>query len=94
MSARDQIHIRDAETVALVRALARQTGRTMAGVVREAVQAYAPPPLGTSPEGRGEALARALARDRAALAGIGDGHATAGAVFEIEDLYDEGGLPR
>ena len=88
MGARDQIHIRDAETVALVRALARQTGRTMAGVVREAVEAYVPP-SGAPREGRNETLARALARDRAALM---DGGAIR--AFEIEDLYDEGGLPR
>ena len=88
MGERDQLHIRDAETVALVRALARQTGRTMAGVVREAVEAYAPQP-GAPREGRDEALARALARDRAALTNGGATRA-----FEIADLYDEGGLPR
>lgn len=89
MSARDQLHIRDAETVALVRELARQTGRSMAGVVREAVHAYAPPPRSRA-EGHGAALRRALEQDQAGVTGTaGDGPA-----FELDDLYGKDGLPR
>lgn len=89
MGLRDQIHIRDAETVELVRELARQTGRSMACVVREAVRAYAPPAAPRT-EDRGEVLARALAHDRASLTDV----KASGQTFELDDLYAEDGLPR
>jgi hypothetical protein len=39
---KDQVHIRNAEAAQLARALARQTGKTISGVVLEALRQYRP----------------------------------------------------
>lgn len=80
----DQIHIRDGETVRLLRAMARQTGRSVTDIVREAARAYVPrPSSGPAPvDPRG-----LLASDRARLL---PGAMESGP----EDLYGPDGLPR
>jgi hypothetical protein len=78
----DQIHIRDAETAQLLREAARQTGRSMTEVLREAVRGYVPR---RSPPPTPVDIQRLLAEDRAQL--VDDS-------WTIEDLYDEDGLPR
>ena len=66
MSLNDQVHIRNAEAAQLARTLARQSGKTISGVVLDALRQYRPQP---SPE-RGnhvELWRRLLRRDRALL---------------------------
>jgi hypothetical protein len=82
----DQIHIRDGETVRLLRAMARQTGRSVTEVLREAVRAHAPAPRTTTPVD----ARRLLADDRAQLLERAGG----GEVFGLDDLYGADGLPR
>lgn len=62
----DQLHIRDAETVARVRGLARASGLSMRDVVRLAVTRLDPASLAPSPAA-GPDLAALAAADRALL---------------------------
>jgi hypothetical protein len=77
----EQIHIRDAETARILRETARQTGRSMTDILRDAVRGYRPP------------LRRRDAVDAAALLAA-DRRALLHRTGEPDDLYDEDGLPR
>ena len=78
----NQIHVRGAETAALLREAARQTGRTITEVLREAVRAYVPV---RHPAPKQVDPCRLLARDHEQLV------EKPGAV---DDPYDADGLPR
>jgi Rv0623-like transcription factor len=81
---KDQIHIRNAEAAQLVRALARQTGKTMSSVMLEALRQYRPR---AQPQGsqRIERWRRLLQED---LEGLIQPE------IPVEALYDEAtGLP-
>ena len=78
----NEIHVRDAETAALLREAARQTGRTMTEVLREAVRAYVPV---RQPAPKQVDARRLLARDHAQL--VEKPRA-------LDDLHGADGLPR
>ena len=83
----DQVHIRDAETVALLRTLARQTGRSMKDVMRDALHDYAARAAG--PPADPDRVARSLALLRKDQEDVLPG---AGSIDAL--LYGSDGLPR
>jgi hypothetical protein len=64
---KDQLHIRNAEAAQLARALARQTGKTISGVVLDALRRYRVARGQPAPPDRIAQWRRLLRRDRARL---------------------------
>lgn len=84
---KDQVHIRNAETAQLARALAHQTGRTISEVVLDALRQYRPRRRAPPSKKQVELWRRLLREDRK--------HGLAMTETPIEALYDQGtGLPR
>jgi hypothetical protein len=83
---KDQVHIRNAEAAQLARALARQSGKTIAEVVLEALRQYRPPRPGRASQKQIARWQRLLREDRKHLRRP---------EIPIEALYDEQtGLPK
>jgi hypothetical protein len=83
---KDRLHIRNAEAAHLVRALARQTGRTISDAVLDALRQYRPGRRAPAPRRRVAHWQRLLAEDRKRRAATVE--------TPIEALYDAGtGLP-
>ncbi len=81
----DQLHIRDPETVARVRTLAKASGLTMRDVVRTAVRKLEPEDL-RKPQLTPEELMDLLRKEQVRL--------RAGSKFDLDDFYDPAtGLP-
>ncbi|HZT21035.1 MAG TPA: type II toxin-antitoxin system VapB family antitoxin [Dongiaceae bacterium] len=83
---KDELHIRDAEAVQLVRSLARQTGKTIDEVVLDALRQYRPAGRGQAQRKEVEVWRRLLRIDRKG--------AMKRSETPVEALYDDDtGLP-
>jgi hypothetical protein len=85
LAVKDQVHIRNAEAAQLVRALARQTGKTMTEVMLDALRQYRPTSKRAPERNLLERWRRLLREDRKNLARE---------ETPIEAMYDDAtGLP-